>query len=283
VHALFATTALATLLLGADAAPVHNELADQARFADTVALGKLLAETDSASASATDVLFDSTKPDESKVSGFFALLIKDHWFVYFGKVSASGDKYLPGYVLTAPRHHLKEFRLINLEDAPVIGPGYARAELASGLHAAEATHNPGVNPVLLAQPSGELDIYVLQATHEPGVVLIGGDWHDRWDATGKKLVSREQFHKSVIPQNDADAPEGTTLVGTYHTHILVERPPPTDVMEVLLHPHLAPMFVSGMDGGMYRIDRDGSIHTVDAKALKDVGIELPALVAPPAK
>jgi hypothetical protein len=249
--AIAAAVALAAPAFAAKKAPKDPWAAD-------TAAGKRIAETVQATISAANALL--AKPHDAKLNSFFALLQKDTWFVYFGWLEPDGSRFTPAYVLTASRAHPETMLTIDPANAPGNVLPYARAVAASRAAAAKATKNPHVDPVLWPQANG-VDVYVLQGGARPGVLLLGGDFLDHWDATGTKLVSRVQFHKGILPvtQSDPTKPDAHTA-GSYHTHVIDEGPTATDIAAVLLHPSLAPMFVVGRSGKAYRVDEGGVVH-----------------------
>ncbi|MBS2027893.1 MAG: hypothetical protein JST54_08330 [Deltaproteobacteria bacterium] len=270
--------ALVTLLLAAPAQAAKS-------FSKDIETAKRIAETVQASIAAANTLMK--KPhDPPKANTFFALLHKDTWFVYFGWLEPDGSKFTPALVMAAPRHHFEQMKQVELKDAPADVLPFARAVTSSRATAMKATGNPHVDPVLVPEKDG-ISVYVMQGGTREGALLLGGDFLDRYDRAGTRLLSRLQYHKAVIavPQSDPKHPEGKPA-GSYHTHVIDEGPTPTDIAAVLLHPTLAPMLITGRNGGGYRVDEQGNVH--EEKDLNMASLqtlpaqpEQPAIVAAP--
>lgn len=262
--ALALTAARPALAKKAAAAP-HFDLAEKtgARIADTV--GAVIAATHA---------LQNTQYQPPHANTFFALQQGESWFVYYGWLEPDGSKFTPALVVSGPRSDPSKMAMIPVEQAPSDVTRYARAVASARDAAARATQNRNVNPVLLVNGK-ELDVYVLQG---PGrnAVLLGGDFLDRYDSSGKKLISRTQFHKAIIPVplGDAEHPEGNNA-GSYHTHVIDEEPTATDVAEALIHPELTPMFVMGRSGQGYRVDDKGKIHLEPKLALSASAPQVP--------
>ena len=255
---------LALFVLAALHAP--KPALDSSRFAATTEEGKKIAANVQATIAAANAMLNQPHGEASNV--FFALDKKDRWLVVFGLLEK--DTFKPVYVLGAPKAHLEQMKRLGptaAGSAAQLLP-YARALVASQRTAAHATGNPRVNPVLMVR-GGTIEVYELQGGAPPGSVLVGGDFLDRFDATGK-FISRTQFHRSVIAvatqDPDPNHPDAQ-VAGSYHSHAVAEEPTPTDVALVLLHPQLAPMFVIGRSGKAYRVSPNGDINVEEKLSL----------------
>jgi len=249
-------------------------------FGKDIETGKRIAETVQASIAAANTLM-KTPHAPPHANCFFALLQKDTWYVYFGWLEPDGSKFTPALVTSAPRHHFEQMKPIELSAAPADVLPYARAVTSSRALAMKATGNPHVDPVLVPMKDA-IEVYVMQGGSRDGALLLGGDFLDRYDRTGTKLLSRLQYHKAVIavPQTDPKHPEGKAA-GSYHTHVIDEGPTPTDIAAVLLHPTLAPMLITGRGGGGFRVDEQGNVY--EEKDLNLASLQsLPAKPAQPA-
>jgi hypothetical protein len=264
------TPVLLLALLAAAPSPESLPDADtqMARFAQAEATGRLLADTDLAVAAATHAVLALPHAD-AKMNLFFAVAQGDAWLVYFGFLADDGSQFTPAFVLRSAKSEL-HFAPIALPQTSGRLLGFARAVSQARNALAIATHNPHVNPILVPEKDA-IGVYVLQAGGKPGVVLLGGDTHDRYDTTGQKLLSRVRFHSKVIviqPRKDPAHPQAQTA-GSFHTHVVAEEPTATDVALALLHKELVPMFVSGRSGESYRVDATGKIF-VETKLSRDV-------------
>jgi hypothetical protein len=215
--------------------------------------GRLLAEYDSAAWQATDAVM-AAHPQADPSGRYIAHKTEAGSVVDFGRLSATGDKFLVAYEATQTgspaRFQLRSFDPMR-EDTGWNLPAAKGIETAAGDFG--ATDRP-YNMAVLPAEGGSLYVYLYPAQVEVGVYPLGADVRYRVSLDGTRIIEKRQLHKSIIetaPASSADA-----VAGGYHVHVLSDLPEDTDVMFVLTRkPRVPEVVLAG--AYMYAIDVHG--------------------------
>lgn len=216
--------------------------------------GRMLAEYDTAAWQATDALM-AAHPKTEPSGRYIAHKSPAGWVVDFGRLNASGDKFLVVYeaVQAGSQYTVRNFNPAR-EDA-----GWNLAA-AKGIEAAMGdfgrTNRP-YNVAVLPITNGSLYVYLYPAQVKTNVYPLGADVRYRLSSDGTKIVEKRPLHRTVI---EYAAPAGTAekAAGGYHTHVLTNLPEDTDVLLVLTRQPRVPEVV-GAGPYMYTITVDGTI------------------------
>lgn len=246
------------MLFSAGVAAASSRPSDAALAAIT-ARGVLLAEYDLAAWQSTDAI-TATHPSEGLIERYIARKTDAGWVVDFGRLNASGDKFLVAYEAvptgSPARYEVKSF-------TPV------REDVGWNLSAARAVElvtkdfGPTTRPyniAVLPGDAGSLYVYMYPAQVKAGVYPLGGDVRYRVSPDGSSITDKRQMHKSIIESVSAD-PKVKVESG-YHTHVLSDVPEDTDVFLVLTRQPQVPEIVVTQHF-MYTIATDGTITVGD--------------------
>jgi hypothetical protein len=165
----------------------------------------------------------------------------------------------PAYAFRSPLHDVMRMARAPLDSVPDdVAPAARAARAAIDAMCADACRD-GLNPVVLEDPDG-LSVYVLQGSKDSSVIFMGGDERFRFDRSGRQVLERERIHNSLIEIRAPRAQAGTTQpAASVHSHVLHNRPQPSEVAKVILEPSLAPHYIGFPDGAIFRVDADGTI------------------------
>jgi hypothetical protein len=215
--------------------------------------GRLLAEYDAAAWHATDAVL-ATHPKEESPGRYIAQKTTSGWVVDFGRLSASGDKFLVVHeaIQEGDQYTVKSFDPAR-EDAGWNLSGAKAIETA--MHDFQGANRPYNVAVLPAQDRG-MYVYLYPAQVKEGVYPLGADVRYQISPDGTKIAEKRQMHKSIIEPAPASA--DVQVEAGYHTHVLSDVPEDTDVLLVLTRRPRMPEFV-GTSKYVYIIGIDGSI------------------------
>ncbi len=246
------------MLFSAGVAAASSRPSDAALAAITVR-GVLLAEYDAAAWQSTDAV-TATHPLEGLIERYIARKTDAGWVVDFGRLNASGNKFLVAYEAVQTdrpaKYAVKSF-------TPV------REDMGWNLSAARAVElvtkdfGPTTRPyniAVLPGDAGSLYVYMYPAQVKAGVYPLGGDVRYRVSPDGSSITEKHQMHKSIIESVSADSK--VKVESGYHTHVLSDVPEDTDVMLVLTRePRVPEIVVAG--AYVYTIATDGTITMSD--------------------
>jgi hypothetical protein len=221
--------------------------------------GRMLAAYDKAAWQSTDAV-TAAHPVEGRIGRYIARKTESGWIVDFGKLSATGDRFLLAYeAVQTGDPALYEVRVFD----PV------REDMGWNLAAAKAVDlatkdfGPTTRPyniAVLPAEGGSLYVYLYPAQVKAGVYPFGGDVRYRVSPGGSKITETHQMHKSIIESVSAD-PKMKVESG-YHSHVLSDVPEDTDVLLVLTRQPKVPEMVVTQTF-MYTIAVDGTITVSD--------------------
>jgi hypothetical protein len=219
----------------------------------------MLAEYDTAAWHATDAV-KALKPDETQVHRYLARKTEDGWIVVFGKLNDEQSQFRISYEATA-RSADGKFRAKALKKLRVDDDFFLRAARATDTaFAAFGTPSRPYNVAALVAPEGQWWVYLVPASTQTGVWLIGADVRYLISPDGKEIRETRRMHKEVIAPTPPP-PRGATTAGGYHTHVLSDVPEDTDVYLVLSRRPRVPEFV-GTRSFIYMVETNGAIHFV---------------------
>lgn len=221
--------------------------------------GRMLAQYDWVAWHATDAVM-AAHPKADPTGRYIAYKTEAGWVVDFGRISATGDKFLVAHeavlAVGSARFQVKSFDPMR-EDTGWTLSAAKGIELASDDFG--RTDRP-YNIAVLPAERGGLYVYLYPAQVEDGVYPLGGDVRYRVSSDGAKIEQKRQLHKSIIETAPASSAE--TVAGGYHVHVLSDLPEDTDVMFVLTRkPSMPEMVLAG--AWVYAIDVHGAISVTD--------------------
>lgn len=227
-------------------------------FPDVTARGRLLFESDQAAWHATDALQAINPPKES-LGRYIASKSDSGWTVAFGHLNDARDKFLVAYEATQGAT-LEEFTVKKL-DPPRPDTSFdlaAAKAIDTALHDFQGERRP-YNAAVLPAPSEQIYVYVFPAQTQDGVYPLGGDARYLVSSDGNTILEKRQLHKAII-EDRGQTPQGSTLAGGLHTHVLSDVPEDTDVFFVLTRKPSVPEIVGTRNRKLYEIDTDGNIR-----------------------
>jgi len=238
-------------------APAARELspAERAEVQRIGDLGATIYEQDKVSAIATDILLAQINPaDFPNFRGWLARDWGNHYVVSFyeetdGAISLIAD-------ITLRPSGEPEVQLRPARELPADELAMFRAR-QTGLEAGVNNCSDRFNTVVFPLPDGAFDVFVLAATTDPELVVVGGHSRIRVAADGVTVLEREPFSRSclAIDLTPDDLPPGAEVTAHAVTHIVSPYPAPTHVFLSLLHDTA---FYVGTELGVWIVDR-GSI------------------------
>lgn len=217
-------------------------------------------EYDVSSWHATDA-FLAMKPAEGSTRYYFAKKGVSGWTVVFGKFNEARDRFLVVYEAVQGSSPV-DFSVVK-HDPPIEDAGFylAAAKASEKALADFPLEKRSYNTYVLPRADGQLYFYLLPATNENGVYLLGGDIRYLFSADGTTILERHPMHKTILTFNTNQKPkEGQKLEFGVHTHVLSSCPEDSDVFYVLSRkPSLPEIVVTGKHE-MYLVLTDGVIE-----------------------
>lgn len=226
-------------------------------LAATTERGRLIEEYDIASWHATDA-FLGMKPAEGSTRYYLAKKGDSGWRVAFGKFNEARDRFLLVYE-AAQGSRPDDFSVVK-HDPPVEDTGFylAAAKAAEKALADFPVEKRSFNTYVLPRADGQLYVYLLPATNQNGVYLLGGDVRYLFSAEGNTILDRHPMHKTILTFDMNEKSTKSTVAG-FHTHVLSNCPEDSDVFYVLTRRPSIPEYVGTMDKKTYVIETDGTI------------------------
>jgi hypothetical protein len=221
--------------------------------------GRMLAEYDTAAWQATDAVM-AAHPKTQPSGRYIAHKTLAGWVVDFGRLNATGDKFLVAYEAvqtnSPSRFEVKSFNPAR-EDT-----GWNLAAV-KGIEAAMRdfgrTDRP-YNVAVLPVANGSLYVYLYPAQAKERAYPLGADVRYRISPDGTKITEKRQMHEGIIEYGQPGP--GETISSGYHTHVLSDLPEDTDVFLVLVRRPRVPEVI-GAGAYMYTISVDGTITVAD--------------------
>ena len=228
-------------------------------FAATTDRGRSMEEYDVASWHATDAVL-ATKPTEGSTRYYFAKKGDAGWTVVFGKFNEARDRFLVVYEAVQGSGP-ENFSVIKhdppVEDASFYLAGARATEKALADFPLQAQ---SYNSYLLPRADGQLYVYLLPATNENGVYLLGGDIRYLFSADGNTILDRHPMHKTILRFDmNQQSKDGKKLAAGFHTHVLSNCPEDSDVFYVLARKPSTPEYVGTVAKKIFVIETDGTI------------------------
>jgi hypothetical protein len=248
------TLALSLLLCSSLVSAAEEKSTSDCDLTGTTERGRAMEEYDVASWHATDAVL-ALKPAEGSTRYYLARKGDSGWIVVFGKFNEARDRFLVVYE-AVQRSGPEDFSVVK-HDPPIEDAGFylAAAKATEKALADFPLERPSYNTYVLPRPDGQLYVYLLPATSENGVYLLGGDIRYLFSAGGNTILARHPMHKTILTFN-SDA----KMVAGVHTHILTACPEDSDVFYVLSRkPSVPEMVVTGKHE-MYLVLTDGVIE-----------------------
>jgi hypothetical protein len=116
------------------------------------------------------------------------------------------------------------------------------------------------NVAVLPAENDQVFVYLVPAPTRAAVWPLGGDVRYLISATGTKIMSKRQLHKSVI-EVEPPKDKNNQQVAGIHTHVLDDIPEDTDVLHVLTRKPSVPEMVLTKQF-VFQVDSDGGIKYV---------------------
>lgn len=213
--------------------------------------GKLLAEYDSVSWIATDVVL-ATQPDKTLVKRYIARKTGNEWEVVFGALNEAKDAFVIHYKYTNNLESAKK-------DRPPINDTDFYYKSAMAIESALADFNEinsydrAFNVAILPHETNSY-VYIYTAPIKKNIYPLGGDWRYLISSETFKILEKRQLHKAIL---EPEAPPPDTKTG-YHIAVLDDIPEDTDVFYVLSRKPSVPELIASMKY-VYKIATDGSI------------------------
>lgn len=224
--------------------------------------GQLLAGYDSAAWHATDAVL-TTHPKEGTSNRYIARKTEAGWVVDFGKLSATGDKFLvvSEAVQTGGEYTVRSFDPAREDTGWNLAAAKGIETAMRDFHGADRPYNVAVLPAR----DGSLYVYLYPAQVKAGFYPLGADVRYRISADGTRVIEKRQMHKSIIEYGPVSSSEKEAA--GYHTHVLSDVPEDSDVFLVLTRqPRVPEMVVT--QHYMYTIGIDGKITLKDRPPAK---------------
>ena len=214
---------------------------------------------DVASWHATDA-FLAMKPPEGSTRYYFAKKGDSGWTVVFGKFNEARDRFLVVYEAVQGSRP-EDFSVVK-HDPPIEDAGFylAAARASEKALADFPLQRPAYNTYVLPRADGQLYFYLLPATNEPGVSLLGGDIRYLFSADGNTILDRHPMHKTILTIDNKQTPKDAKKVAGVHTHVLTTCPEDSDVFYVLSRKPSMPEIVLTGAHELYVVATDGTIE-----------------------
>ena len=255
-HFVFVTLALVLTLCTAFAG--KKKSSSPPVLPDVTARGRLLFECDQAAWHATDAL-QAMKPPTESLGRYIPSKSDAGWTVAFGYLNQTRDKFLVAYEATQGAT-LQDFSVKKID--PPRGDTsfdlFAARAIDTALHDFHGEKRP-YNAAVLPAASDQLYVYILPAQTQDGVYPLGGDARYLISSDGNTILEKRQLHKGIL-ENRGPIPQGTTVAGGFHTHVLSDVPEDTDVFFVLTRKPSVPEVIGTSNKKLYEIETDGTIH-----------------------
>jgi hypothetical protein len=236
-----------------------KEKPSECDLAATTERGRSMEEYDVASWHATDA-FLAMKPAEGSTRYYFAKKGVSGWTVVFGKFNEARDRFLVVYEAVQGSSPV-DFSVVK-HDPPVEDAGFylAAAKASEKALADFPLEKRSYNTYVLPRADGQLYFYLLPATNENGVYLLGGDIRYLFSADGTTILERHPMHKTILRFDmNEQSKDGKKLAAGFHTHVLSNCPEDTDVFYVLTRKPSTPEYVGTMGKKIFVIETDGTI------------------------
>jgi len=216
-------------------------------------------EYDVASWHATDA-FLATKPAEGSTRYYFAKKGDAGWTVVFGKFNEAHDRFLIVYEATQGSTP-QDFNVVK-HDPPLEDSGFylAAARATEKALADFPLEKRPYNTYAIPRTDGRFYLYLLPATSEPGVHLLGGDIRYVFSADGNTILERHPMHKTILTFDTNQEPKDAKKIAGVHTHILTSCPEDSDVFYVLSRKPSMPEIVLTGEHEMYIVATNGVIE-----------------------
>ena len=224
--------------------------------------GRLLAEYDAAAWHATDAVL-ATHPKEGSSNRYIAHKTQAGWAVDFGKLNATGDKFLvvSEAIQAGGQYTVKSFDPAREDTGRNLVAAKGIETAMRDFHGADRPYNVAVLPA----DGGNLYVYLYPAQVKEGVYPLGADMRYRISPDGTTITERRQMHKSII--ESLPARTDVKVASGYHTHVLSDVPEDTDVLLVLTRRPRVPELVM-TSTYIYTIGVDGRITVEDRPPAK---------------
>src|SRR5713101_3239786 len=229
------------------------EKPSECELAATTERGRSMKEYDVASWHATDA-FLALKPAEGSTRYYLARKGDAGWTVVFGKFNEPRDRFLVAYEAVQGSGP-EDFSVVK-HDPPIEDAGFylAGAKAMEKALADFPLEKRPYNTYVFPRADGQLYVYVLPATSENGVYLLGGDIRYLFSADGNTSLDRHPMHKTILVfDTNKKSEEVKKLEAGFHTHVLSNCPEDSDVFYVLARKPSIPEYVGTMDKKMYVI------------------------------
>lgn len=225
-----------------------------AELAAITTRGRLLAEYDTAAWHATDAVL-ATTPKEKSSGRYIGHKTDSGWVVDFGRLSASGDKFLVAHeaIQAGEQYTVRSFDPAREDVGWNLAAAKAIETAMQDFQGANCPYNVAALP---AEGQG-IYVYLYPAQVKEGVYPLGADVRYQISPDGTKITEKRQMHKSII--ETAPASTDMKVEAGYHTHVLSDVPEDTDVLLVLTRRPRVPEFVGTTSKYVYTIGIDGNI------------------------
>ncbi|UCC95953.1 MAG: hypothetical protein JSW40_04185 [Candidatus Omnitrophota bacterium] len=223
--------------------------------------GRQIAEYQGVVEDVQSIFFAGAFADRNTIP--IAIKKADKWTVYFGTFAKRRNKFEVIEVLIYPDVYSSESTQIDLEKLPkrirtprevVQRAGAIRCVLES-LSVQEQSFQYNIS--VFREIDKTITVYLTPKSHNPEVILLGGDWKVSVAPGGSRVLNKTQLHRSTLEMSLRQQKD-KELVGGFHTHVLGDLPTETDVALILLHPELGPHFIKGRQW-LSIVNKDGKI------------------------
>lgn len=234
----------------------RNTPPTQQELDEISARGHALQEYDQAAWHGTDAVL-ALKPAPGEVQRYIARKRGAEWTVYFGRFSPDKDKFNVAYE-AIPLDSSNGFKAVRIDPATVVDEelnAMARAS-ATALDAFKDRENGSYNVSVLPAPEGKLFVYILPATSENNVSLLGGDLRDLVSGDGKTILETRRLHHSILRFENSK-----TEAAGFHTAVMDDIPEDTDVFFVLNRQPQVPEYLASKKY-FYIVKENGTIQFI---------------------
>lgn len=233
--------------------PASVAITDSLRRAEV--LGRAIYQKDSLAARATDIVIEhGPPPDNARVGGWVTVPDSGKWVVYFFEKTRNGPAILQQVKFpdsSGAGGEIGEPGLRpDLESLAVDMFKARQRAVTAPYQACSRSYNSVVLPATLAGDEGWY-VYLLAATTEPDIAVLGGHVRVHVSADGSEILNVKEFSRSCL-----NVPISDHSVGLMVTHIVDKHPAETHVFMSLLY-HM-PLYV-GITPHTWIVE-DGSVR-----------------------
>jgi hypothetical protein len=197
----------------------------------------------------------ASNPDRSKLGIWFTEKEGDRWYVYFGQYIEEVKKFKAGYVYVCTESGNCQRADVNHQTE---NTNHFAAAVVNARRAPIKQLRYNVN--VLREIDSTITVYLTPGSADPNFFYLGCDYKITLSADGSQILNIKLLHYTTL--NMPRRIRGEEFNSGAHLHLTSDFPSATDVLFILLNPHLDPHKVK-TDFWTTRIDANGKVVVVD--------------------